>query len=199
MKNIHEEEHINILFIRRIFSHFHFHLNVILFFFFFFYEKNFKQKYSKISLSLSFLLFLSFNNAIFFLGGKNLAATRNGRNNDASMQTIAQGERNLETAVRTRVAINSPVFARLLCEIIGCYMIVTPLGTSLAGGIHRYTMYTLCTRVHTCYKGGKGSLIPTPESCNPTIPTILVNGTLIYHFFPPPSLPISVDNVYRRR
>lgn len=43
----------------------------------------------------------------------------------------------------TRVTINSPVFARLPREIIGCYMIVTPCGTSLADGIIHTGIYTV--------------------------------------------------------
>lgn len=67
----------------------------------------------------------------------------------------------------TRVTINSPVFARLPREIIGCYMIVTPCGTSLADGIiHRYTR----------------SLILRQWKPIPTF-SILVNGPLIYYFF----------------
>lgn len=153
--------------------------------FVFFCEKNFKEKYSKISSSLPFLSFFLLTCNIFFRG-KESCATRNGRNNnDASMQTIAQGERNLETAVRTRVAINSPVFARLLCEIIGCC--TWSLRRSELPWPAEYTG-TQCTQEYThMLKREEGSLIPTPESCNPTVPTILVNGTLIYflfYFFP---------------
>lgn len=56
------------------------------------------------------------------------------------MQVYANvGRRTGREVGGTRVTINSPVFARLPREIIGCYMIVTPCGTSLADGIiHRY-------------------------------------------------------------
>lgn len=43
-------------------------------------------------------------------------------------------------------------------------MIVTPLGTSLAGGIHRYTMYT---RIHTHVKKGGGVVDPDPRELQP--------------------------------
>lgn len=61
-------------------------------FVFFFCEKNFKEKYSKISSSLPFLSFFLLTCNIFFRG-KESCATRNRRNNnDASMQTIANRE-----------------------------------------------------------------------------------------------------------
>ena len=72
--------------------------------------------------------------------------------------------------VGTRVTINSLVFARLPREIIGCYMIVTPRGTSLVRqNIHR------CLYTYTVVD------LPRGRSWKP-IPTfsILVNGSLIY-------------------
>lgn len=131
----------------------HFHCNVISFFSFLFS----REEYSKIS--FSFLLTCN----IFFRGrGEESCATR-------TMQTIARGEGNLETAVRTRVAINSPVFARLLCEIIGCC--TWSLRRSELPWPVEYTgTYSVHTHTHAhMLKREEGSLIPTPESCNPTI------------------------------
>lgn len=162
----------------------HFHLNVILFFSFF--ARGIFQNFF-----VSFSLLLTCN--IFFRGrGEESCATR-------TMQTIARGEGNLETAVRTRVAINSPVFARLLCEIIGCC--TWSLRRSELPWPVEYTgTYSVHTHTRTHVKKGGGIVDPDPRELQPDyfqLFSLTVRWfTFLSYVFPPPPLLISVDNVY---